>query len=48
MGELRFDNQTVVFTGALGALGRGLALFYGARGANVVVNHAGAQNVRGA
>ncbi|KAH6988262.1 peroxisomal hydratase-dehydrogenase-epimerase [Ilyonectria sp. MPI-CAGE-AT-0026] len=45
MSDVRFDNQTVILTGALGALGKGLALFYGARGANVVVNHAGAQNI---
>jgi hypothetical protein len=39
--ELRFDGQTVVITGAGGGLGKAYALFYGSRGANVVVNDLG-------
>ncbi len=41
MAELRFDNQTVVITGAGGGLGKAYALFFGSRGANVVVNDLG-------
>ncbi|ODH48235.1 hypothetical protein GX48_05633 [Paracoccidioides brasiliensis] len=41
MSELRFDNQTVVITGAGGGLGKAYALFFGQRGANVVVNDLG-------
>ena len=41
MSELRFDGQTVVVTGAGGGLGKAYALFFGARGANVVVNDLG-------
>jgi multifunctional beta-oxidation protein len=39
--ELRFDGQTVVVTGAGGGLGKQYALFFGGRGANVVVNDLG-------
>ncbi|KAM7191062.1 peroxisomal hydratase [Naviculisporaceae sp. PSN 640] len=41
MSELRFDGQTVVVTGAGGGLGKAYATFFGARGANVVVNDLG-------
>ncbi|KAL8947370.1 MAG: hypothetical protein Q9222_006348 [Ikaeria aurantiellina] len=41
MSELRFDGQTVVVTGAGGGLGKAYALFFGSRGANVVVNDLG-------
>ena len=41
MSELRFDGQTVVITGAGGGLGKAYALFFGSRGANVVVNDLG-------
>ncbi|KAI5293515.1 bifunctional hydroxyacyl-CoA dehydrogenase/enoyl-CoA hydratase fox2 [Ascosphaera atra] len=38
---LRYDGQTVVITGAGGGLGKAYALFFGSRGANVVVNDLG-------
>ena len=41
MSELRFDGQTVVITGAGGGLGKAYAIFFGSRGANVVVNDLG-------
>lgn len=41
MTDLRFDGQTVVITGAGGGLGKAYALFFGSRGANVVVNDLG-------
>ncbi|KAL8871386.1 MAG: hypothetical protein Q9174_002771, partial [Haloplaca sp. 1 TL-2023] len=41
MDELRYDGQTVVVTGAGGGLGKAYALFFGSRGANVVVNDLG-------
>ncbi|KAF2684564.1 NAD(P)-binding protein [Lentithecium fluviatile CBS 122367] len=39
--ELRYNGQTVVVTGAGGGLGREYAIFFGSRGANVVVNDLG-------
>jgi multifunctional beta-oxidation protein len=39
--KLRYDGQTVVVTGAGGGLGKAYALFFGSRGANVVVNDLG-------
>jgi len=39
--ELRWDGQTVVVTGAGGGLGKAYAVFFGSRGANVVVNDLG-------
>ena len=39
--SLRYDGQSVVVTGAGGGLGRAYALFFGSRGANVVVNDLG-------
>lgn len=40
-GQLRYDGQVVVITGAGGGLGKAYALFYGSRGASVVVNDLG-------
>ncbi|ORY83683.1 hypothetical protein BCR37DRAFT_346096 [Protomyces lactucae-debilis] len=41
MGEIRFDGKTVIVTGAGGGLGKAYSLFFGSRGANVVVNDLG-------
>ncbi|KAI1505391.1 hypothetical protein F5X99DRAFT_369232 [Biscogniauxia marginata] len=40
-GELRYDDQVVVITGAGGGLGKAYATFFGSRGAKVVVNDLG-------
>ncbi|KAJ3487668.1 hypothetical protein NLG97_g6355 [Lecanicillium saksenae] len=39
--QLRYDSQVVVITGAGGGLGKAYALFFGSRGASVVVNDLG-------
>jgi len=41
MAELRFNDQTVVITGAGGGLGKAYALYFASKGANVVVNDLG-------
>jgi len=41
MGDIRFDGQVVVVTGAGGGLGKAYCLTFAARGASVVVNDLG-------
>ncbi|KAH8774817.1 multifunctional beta-oxidation protein-like protein [Hyaloscypha finlandica] len=41
MSELRYDGQVVVVTGAGGGLGKAYCLYFGSRGASVVVNDLG-------
>ena len=42
---LEFKDKVVVVTGSGGALGKMYALFYGSRGAKVVVNDLGSTSV---
>lgn len=39
--QLRYDGEVVVITGAGGGLGKAYAIFFGSRGASVVVNDLG-------
>ncbi|KAG8886836.1 hypothetical protein FRB98_000918 [Tulasnella sp. 332] len=46
MSNLSFAGHTVVITGAGGGLGRAYSIFFGSRGANVVVNDFNAENAQ--
>ena len=45
MGEMRYDGQVAVVTGAGNGLGKTYALLLGARGAKVVVNDLGGSHI---
>lgn len=41
MGDIRFDDKTIIITGGAGGLGRAFARLLGSRGANLVINDLG-------